>query len=79
MAFLNSFITQTITYATIYALTSLESRSPVGPAFLTSRGRGYAGLGIDRVCGGPFSGSWALGFVAGAFVGAAFGLLLLPP
>lgn len=77
MAFLNSFITQTITYATIYALTSLGIviAGRAGIFNISGEGVMLASASTGFVVA-HFSGSWALGFVAGAFVGAAFGLLL---
>ncbi|HHX87886.1 MAG TPA: ABC transporter permease [Firmicutes bacterium] len=78
MAFLNAFITQTFTYATIYTLTSLGIVISGRTGIFNIAGEGImlasasAGFVVAH-----FTGSWAMGFLAGALLGAGLGLILI--
>ncbi len=78
MASLNSFITQTFTYATIYTLTSLGIVIGGRAGIFNIAGEGImlASASVGFVAA-YFSGNWILGFIAGALLGAVLGLILV--
>ncbi len=77
MAFLNSLLSQTIVYATVYTLVSLGIVIAGRTGIFNVSGEGVmlvsASVGFMAAF---FSGSWIVGFLAGAIVGALFGLIL---
>ncbi len=77
MTFLSSFISQVILYSTIYTLTSLGIviSGRTGIFNVAAEGIMLAAASTGFIVA-FFTGSWMLGFVAGAITGAVFGLLL---
>lgn len=78
MAFLNSLLSQTMVYATVYTLVSLGIVVAGRTGIFNVSGEGImlvsASVGFMAAF---FTGSWLVGFLAGAAVGALFGLILV--
>ena len=78
MAFLNSLLSQTMVYATVYTLVSLGIVIAGRTGIFNVSGEGVllvsASVGFMAAF---FSGSWIVGFLAGAAMGALFGLILV--
>ena len=78
MAFLNSLLSQTIVYATVSTLISLGIVIAGRTGIFNVSGEGIllvsASVGFMAAF---FSGSWLVGFLAGAAIGTLFGLVLI--
>jgi len=78
MAFVNSLLSQTIVYATVYTLVALGIVIAGRTGIFNVSGEGVmlvsASVGFMASF---FSGSWIVGFLAGAAMGALFGLILV--
>lgn len=78
MDFLTSFISQTIVYATIYTMASLGVLIAGRTGIFNVSGEGVmlasASFGFITAY---LSGSWLIGFLAGALMGMVFGLLFI--
>ena len=78
MAFINSLLSQTIVYATVYTLVSLGIVIAGRTGIFNVSGEGVmlvsASVGFMTAF---LSGSWIVGFLAGAVMGALFGLILV--
>ncbi len=77
MTFITSFISQTMVYATVYTLTSLGIilGGRTGIFNVSAEGILLASASTGFVTA-YLTGSWLIGFIAGALMGAAFGFIL---
>ncbi len=77
MTFITSFISQTMVYATVYTLTSLGIIIGGRTGIFNVSAEGIL---LASASGGfltaYLTGSWLVGFIAGALIGAAFGFIL---
>ena len=77
MEFVNSLLSQIIVYTAIYPLVSLGIVIAGRTGIFNISGEGVMlAAAAAGFMGAFFSGSWLVGFLAGAAIGALFGLLL---